>query len=89
MAENQSDEARRTTYLGPTTYDFASGIVVTQPNEMVYLDFFQLDLEGGAATSDQYGVARVVIHPALVRSLVDQLSTLRPPPEDEASPSSL
>jgi hypothetical protein len=79
MAQNQSS-----TYLGPTTYEFASGIVVTQPNEMVYLDFFQLDREG-KATSDQYGVARVVIHPALVKSLIDQLSTLQRSREDDES----
>jgi hypothetical protein len=60
-------------YIAPGHYRFASSVSAYEADGMIYLDFFQHDPE----TSDQLGVARVVIRPEVAKQLGDRLCTGR------------
>ncbi len=60
-------------YIAPGHYRFASSVSAYEADGMIYLDFFQHDPE----TSDQLGVARVVVRPEVAKRLGDRLCTGR------------
>jgi hypothetical protein len=63
---------------------FASAVVSSGHNGMVYLDLLQ-EWPQAARSSDFTGVARLAITPALAGQLADQLSKLRPDEPGEGS----
>lgn len=55
-------------------YAYANWVKVQKPGEMVHIDFVQIDV-GADAPGHGTVVARVVVTPALAKSLLEQLST--------------
>jgi hypothetical protein len=72
MAEQESDEIYIQWEHG-ADYRFATGFVLTPGEKMLYLEFVQVD----PAQNVNRGVARLVFHPAVADSLIEQLSVLR------------
>jgi hypothetical protein len=58
-------------------YRFASAVEVDRPAKMVYLDFIQIDPHSPEDKPRLKLVSRVVIHPDVVPSLIEQLSSVR------------
>jgi hypothetical protein len=56
-------------------YHFASGVATSRPQHMVYLDFFQVDPQSDPKVART--VARLVMLPSVVDTLLDQLTKLR------------
>ena len=75
MADESDSERISVTHYGvDAEYRFVDGVQVSQPGTMVYLDFYQ------RATRDVEqvrGSARLAMLPAVVDSLIEQLSALR------------
>ena len=72
ISENQGQEV----IGGNVSYRFASGILAERRENMVYIDFIQVDPHIPQPQTVR-GVARIVVQADLVDTLIDELSALR------------